>query len=163
MPMVIHLTLPPHRYVTMVAELLAQPGHRFARTARTANTRPQCRQNRLNPVSAVSPVASVYRSISMFRKNCVARPTSAAQTNTRPTWEAMYGKRMNSPDARPTPAAMMPGPMMRQVDAGGSGSGLISGLARYFVGNRSATEVDTSLCCLVMCLHPLSCMLYAKW
>ncbi len=54
-----------------------------------AKTRPQCRQNRLNPVSAVSPVASVYRSISMLMKYCVARPTSAAQTNTSPTCDAM--------------------------------------------------------------------------
>src|ERR1044072_4647215 len=98
----------------------------------------------------------------MFRKNCVTRPTSAAHTNTSPTCEAMYGKRMNSPLASPTPAAMMPGPMIRQVDRGGSGNGRISGLARYFAGNRSATEVVTSLCCLVMCLRPLSCMLYAK-
>jgi hypothetical protein len=44
-------------------------------------------------------------------KNWVTRPTNAAQTNTSPTWEAMNGKRMNSPDASPTPAAMMPGPI----------------------------------------------------
>jgi hypothetical protein len=42
-------------------------------------------------VSAVSPVARVYRSISMLRKYWVASPTKAAQTKTRPTWEAMYG------------------------------------------------------------------------
>ena len=66
-----------------------------------AKTRPQCRQYRLNPVSAVSPVASVYRSISMLRKNWVTRPTSAAQTKTSPTWEAMYGYRMNSPGGQP--------------------------------------------------------------
>ena len=146
----------------MVAELVTQPGQRFAKSARMPNTRPQCRQKRLKPVSAVSPVASVYRSISMFRKNCVARPTSAAHTNTRPTCEAMYGKRMNSPLASPTPAAMIPGPMIRQVDLGGSGKGLISGLARCFAGNRSTTEVVTSLCCLVMLLYPLSYRVYAK-
>jgi hypothetical protein len=50
-----------------------------------------CRQNRLNPVGAASPVASVYRSISMFRKYWVASPTNAAHTKTSPTCEAMYG------------------------------------------------------------------------
>ncbi len=73
----------------IVAEEVAQPGHRFAKIVRMANTSPQCRQNLLNPVSAVSPVASVYRSISMFRKNWVTTPTSAAHTNTSPTWDAM--------------------------------------------------------------------------
>jgi hypothetical protein len=75
--------------VIIVAELDAQPGHRFAKIVSTANTRPQCRQNLLNPVSAVSPVASVYRSISMFRKYWVINPTIAAQTNTSPTWDAI--------------------------------------------------------------------------
>lgn len=50
---------PPNRYVTRVAELVAQPGQRFAKYTMIANARPQCRQNRLNPVSAVSPVARV--------------------------------------------------------------------------------------------------------
>jgi hypothetical protein len=54
-----------------------------------ANTRPQCFHSLLKPVIAVSPVASVYRSISMFRKYCVISPSSAAQTKIRPTWEAM--------------------------------------------------------------------------
>ena len=51
--------LPPTRNVSSVAELSAQPGHRFPKYTRTANTSPQCFHDRLKPVSAVSPVASV--------------------------------------------------------------------------------------------------------
>src|SRR5215217_6545468 len=121
-PAAITDALPPNRYVTIVAELVAQPGHRFAKYTRIANTRPQCRQNREKPVSAVSPVASVYRSISMLMNHWVAMPIAAAHRNTRPTCEAMYGQRMNSPDARPTPAATTPGPITRHVERGGSGT-----------------------------------------
>ena len=55
----------------------------------TAKKMPQCFQYRLNPVSAVSPVASVYRSISMFRNHWMPTPTKAPQRNTRPTCEEM--------------------------------------------------------------------------
>src|SRR6476469_11123124 len=61
---------------------------------------------------------------------------------------------MNSPDASPTPAAMTPGPMMRQVDAGGAGNGRTSGRGRYRAGNRQAAEDDTSSCCLVIAVIP---------
>jgi hypothetical protein len=40
--------------------------------------------SRQNPVIALSPVASVQRSISMFKKNCVATPRRQAQKNTKP-------------------------------------------------------------------------------
>ena len=105
---------PPNRYDPSVAALIAHPGHRFAKYTRMANTRPQCFQNRLKPVTAVSPVASVYRSTSMFRKNCVTHPTSAPQSRMSPTCDAMYGHSTNSPDDRPTPPATMPGPTSRQ-------------------------------------------------
>ncbi len=75
----------------MVAELVAQPGQRFAKYTMIAKTSPQWRQKREKPVSAVSPVASVYRSISMLRNHCVTMPTAAAQRKTSPTCEAIYG------------------------------------------------------------------------
>jgi hypothetical protein len=71
------------------AELVAQPGHRFAKYVISAKNRPQCLPYRLKPVRAVSPVASVYRSISMFRNHWMITPTSAPQRKTRPTWEEM--------------------------------------------------------------------------
>src|SRR3989337_1936146 len=62
---------------------------------------------------------------------------------------------MNSPDASPTPAAMTPGPMMRHVEEGASGSGRTSGAGnRLLVGNRLVTEVFTSSCCLAMMVIP---------
>ncbi len=61
---------------------------------------------------------------------------------------------MNSPDANPTPAAITPGPMMRQVDSGASGNGRTSGRGRCLAGNRHATEEDTSSCCLVIAVIP---------
>ena len=87
--MAISRALPPKMYVAIVAALMAQPGHRFAKYTITANTSPQCFQNRLNPLNAVSPVASVYRSISMFRKNWVTTPRTAPQRKTNPTCDAM--------------------------------------------------------------------------
>src|SRR4029453_14793573 len=57
----------------------------------------------------------------MFRKNCVVTQSTAPHRNKRPTWEAIEGQRMNSPDERPTPAATTPGPTMRQRFEGGSG------------------------------------------
>ena len=41
---------------------------------------------------------------------------------------------MNSPEARPTPAPTMPGPMIRQIDAGGSGMSRISTGGSTLVG-----------------------------
>src|ERR671914_1933701 len=76
----------------------------------------------------------------MFRKNWVSRPTSAAHTNTSPTWLAMNGNRMNSPEASPTPAATTPGPMIRHHDRGGLGSSRGSGAGRCLVGNAATTE-----------------------
>src|SRR5918996_5076479 len=76
----------------------------------------------------------------MLRKNCVSRPTKAAHTNTSPTWLAMYGYRMNSPEARPTPAATTPGPMIRHVERGGSGRSFNSGAGTCRVGKASTTE-----------------------
>ena len=63
----------------------------------------------------------------MFKKNCVVTPRIAPQRKTRPTCEAMYGHRMNSPDERPTPAATTPGPTMRQRLVGGSGRSRTTG------------------------------------
>ena len=100
------------------AELVAQPGHMFAKYVMIAKNRPQCFPYRLKPVNAVSPVASVYRSISMFRNHWIITPTTAPQRNTSPTWLEMYGQRMNSPDASPTPAPTMPGPTIFQVLVG---------------------------------------------
>jgi hypothetical protein len=114
--------------VSIVAELVAQPGHRFARYVIATKKMPQCFQCRLKPVSAVSPVASVYRSISMLRNHCTTTPTTAPHRNTSPTWEEMYGHRMNSPDASPTPAPTRPGPMIRQILAGASGRSAVFGI-----------------------------------
>src|SRR5262245_18025147 len=61
---------------------------------------------------------------------------------------------MNSQEANRTPAAMVPGPMMRQVDVGASGSGRTSGRRRCLAGNRQDTEEDTSSCCLVITVIP---------
>ena len=52
----------------------------------------------------------------------------------------MYGYRMNSPEARPTPAATTPGPMIRHVERGGSGRSRCSGAGRCRVGKASTTE-----------------------
>ncbi|GAA2791060.1 hypothetical protein FHR33_002639 [Nonomuraea dietziae] len=49
----------PVRYVTIVADVVTQPGHRFDSNVMRTKTAPQCFQKRLKPVSAVSPVASV--------------------------------------------------------------------------------------------------------
>ena len=50
---------PPNRNVRIVAELAAQPGQMFGRTAQPMKIRPQGFQNRAKPATAVSPVASV--------------------------------------------------------------------------------------------------------
>src|SRR3954452_11218913 len=121
----------------MLAELVAQPGQRFAKYVMIAKNRPQCFPYRLKPVNAVSPVASVYRSISMFRNHWTTTPTTAPQRNTRPTWLEMYGQRMNSPEASPTPAPTMPGPMIFQVFVGGSGRSRTCGAGRFFVGRAN--------------------------
>ena len=57
----------------------------------------------------------------MLMKNCTATPTTAAHRNTSPAWEAMYGNRMYSPLATPTPTRMTLGPISRR-SGGGSGS-----------------------------------------
>ena len=72
----------------------------------------------------------------MLRKNCVTTPTIEPHRNTRPTWDAMYGHRMNSPDERPTPAATMPGPTMRQALAGISGK------------SRTTRSGSAAVCCM---------------
>src|ERR671918_369011 len=90
----------------------------------------------------------------MLRKYCVSSPTSAAHTNTNPTWLAMYGNRMNSPEAMPTPAATTPGPTIRQVDRGGRGKSRSSGAGRCRVGKASTTD-DLDVCRLVdMAISP---------
>jgi hypothetical protein len=107
-----------------------------------AKNRPQCLPYRLKPVNAVSPVASVYRSISMFRNHWIATPTTAPQRKTRPTCDEMYGQRMNSPEASPTPAPTMPGPTMRQVFVGGSGRSRTCGAGKFLVGRLKRCGVD---------------------
>src|SRR6266536_595371 len=49
----------------------------------------------------------------------------------------MYGQRMNSPDASPTPAPTMPGPTIFQVWVGGSGRSRTCGAGRFLVGRAN--------------------------
>src|SRR5215207_8157583 len=51
---------------------------------------------------------------------------------------------MNSPLARPTPAATMPGPMSRKWLAGGAGRSRTSGRGRYLVGNAADGSVGAA-------------------
>src|SRR5688500_16007195 len=73
----------------------------------------------------------------MLRKNWVVTPSTAPQRNTRPTCDAMYGHRMNSPDDKPTPAPTMPGPTMRQRLRGASGRSRTTGQEGVGVVNRA--------------------------
>lgn len=61
----------------------------FGRMAPRQKTIPHGFQNRVNPVTAVSPVARVYLSISMFRKYCIVKPTTASHSTPMPTWVVM--------------------------------------------------------------------------
>ena len=54
----------------------------------------------------------------MLMKNWIATPTNAAHRNVRPACEAMYGNRMYSPLATPTPTRITLGPISRRSGAG---------------------------------------------
>ncbi len=85
------------------------------------NSAPHGFHNRVKPVTAVSPVASVYRSISMFRKYCSVTPITASHRKPRPALVVMYGHRMYSPEPTPTPARITLGPSTLRS---GKGSGM---------------------------------------
>ena len=58
---------------------------------------------------------------------------------------------MNSPEARPTPAATMPGPIRREVALGVLGHISSWGLPRLCVGKASTTAVPVVLGVLWVC------------
>jgi len=80
---------PPNANVATVAAPVAQPGHEVASSASPTMISPHGFHSRWKPVMAVCPVASVYRSISMLMKNCIATPTTAAHRNASPAVAAM--------------------------------------------------------------------------
>ena len=54
----------------------------------------------------------------MLRKNCRVTPTTAAHMNASPTFEAMKGQRMYSPEPTPRPARITLGPIILLNDNG---------------------------------------------
>src|SRR5829696_10512831 len=63
----------------------------------------------------------------MLMKNCMATPTTAAHRKARPATDAMYGKRMYSPLATPTPTRITLGPIsLRSLAGSGSSRSMTS-------------------------------------